>query len=94
MKHSFSLFRWPVVPAFFVGFVGLAFPGSSAAHFPQAPQGTQSPKKASLQERYQKYLSKDFIKKGHWVLDYDKARTRARREGKLIFVYFTRTYAP
>ncbi|HHI78980.1 MAG TPA: hypothetical protein ENK02_03280 [Planctomycetes bacterium] len=67
-----------------------------------APKGTPTPqaqKRAQKrggtpEERYQRYLQKDYIKKGGWVLDYDEARARARREGKLIFVYFSRSYAP
>ena len=29
-----------------------------------------------------------------WTSDYDKARATAKESGKLIFTYFTRSYAP
>ena len=32
-------------------------------------------------------------KKADWTHDYDQARERAQKEGKLIFAYFTRSYA-
>jgi hypothetical protein len=38
-------------------------------------------------------LAKDVFKKAAWVADYDKAREQAKRENKLIFAYFTRSYA-
>ncbi len=49
---------------------------------------------ATYRKRLQKTLAKDFIKKGGWILDFDEARARAKKEGKLIFAYFTRSYAP
>ena len=39
-------------------------------------------------------LAKEVFKKAPWLLDYDKARETAQIEGKLIFAYFTRSYAP
>ena len=47
-----------------------------------------------LKARYAKKVASPFIAKGKWILDYDEARERAKREGKLIFVYYTRSYAP
>ena len=45
---------------------------------------------ASLQEK----LSKDFVQNAAWVQDFDQAKAMAAKEGKLIFGYFTRSYAP
>jgi hypothetical protein len=39
-------------------------------------------------------LAKEVFKKAPWLQDYDKARETAKTEGKLIFAYFTRSYAP
>ena len=39
-------------------------------------------------------LAKTVFKKADWLFDYDKALERARDEGKLILVYFTRSYSP
>ena len=38
-------------------------------------------------------LAKEVFKKADWVMDYDKARAQAKSSGKLIFTYFTRSYA-
>jgi len=38
-------------------------------------------------------LAKPVFQKADWTFDYDAARERAREEGKLIFAYFTRSYA-
>lgn len=39
-------------------------------------------------------MAKEFVKNAAWETDYDKARERAATDGKLIFAYFTRSYAP
>ena len=39
-------------------------------------------------------LAKEVFAKAPWVKDYDKARETAKQEGKLIFAYFTRSFAP
>ncbi|MCA8941806.1 MAG: hypothetical protein KDB80_04535 [Planctomycetes bacterium] len=39
-------------------------------------------------------LAKAFLKNGDWITDYDAAKKRATESGKLIFGYFTRSYAP
>jgi hypothetical protein len=49
---------------------------------------------AELQARYEKKLQKEFISHGGWMTDYDEARERAQKEGKMIFAYFSRSYAP
>ena len=42
----------------------------------------------------EKKLQKEFVSYGGWITDYDKARELARKEGKMIFAYFSRSYAP
>ena len=49
---------------------------------------------AELQAKYDKKVAKEFVSYGHWMLDYDKAREKAKAEGKLIFTYFSRSYSP
>lgn len=34
-----------------------------------------------------------FLKKANWITDYDKAREEAKKGGKPIFAYFSRSYA-
>ena len=48
----------------------------------------------SLEEKYQAKLKEPFLAKAGWFTDYDKAREEAKKSKKLIFVYFTRSYAP
>ena len=56
---------------------------------------TQRPQKTPEQLRalYEKEIAEPFVAKGSWVVDYDEARARAKRENKLIFAYFSRSYA-
>ncbi len=49
---------------------------------------------AKLSANLKEKLAKAFIKKGSWELDYDRAKAKATGENKLLFVYFTRTFAP
>ncbi len=39
-------------------------------------------------------LAEDWVKKGNWVTDWDKAQADAKKSGELIFAYFTRSYSP
>ncbi len=41
----------------------------------------------------EKKLAKPVFKKASWIFDYDEARAEAKKQGKLIFTYFTRSYA-
>jgi hypothetical protein len=47
-----------------------------------------------LEDKRDEKLKKPFIEQGHWITDYDKAREEAKKTGKPILVYFTRSYAP
>ncbi len=38
-------------------------------------------------------LASPFLKKAPWVTDYTTARAASKASGKLIFAYFTRSYA-
>jgi hypothetical protein len=37
-------------------------------------------------------LQAEFLQKAAWVTDYDAAREEAKKTGKVIFAYFTRSY--
>lgn len=41
-----------------------------------------------------KKLAGEWLKKGGWYTDYDKARAKAAETNRLIFGYFTRSYSP
>jgi len=45
---------------------------------------------AKLKEK----LSKPFVTKAAWVLDYAEAKKQAKESGKSIFAYFSRSFAP
>lgn len=54
----------------------------------------QSPKsQQELAELREAKLAKPVFRLAPWVTDYDAARAAAAKEGKLIFAYFTRSYA-
>ena len=55
-----------------------------------APQGKSQEALIKLREEK---LAKEVFKKAPWMFDFDKARETAKNEGKLIFTYFTRSYA-
>ena len=40
-----------------------------------------------------KKLAKPVFQKANWILDYDEARAEAKKQGKFLFTYFSRSYA-
>lgn len=58
-----------------------------------APAAAQADQ-AKMQKNLESKMAKDFISNAGWITDYDEARKIAKEEGKLIFVYFTRSYSP
>ncbi|PIE24587.1 MAG: hypothetical protein CSA62_01800 [Planctomycetota bacterium] len=54
--------------------------------------------KAPTQEEYKAKLAsklqEPWLKKASWVLDFEAAKQLAQEKKKLIFAYFTRSYAP
>lgn len=48
----------------------------------------------SLEEKRDKKLASEFLKKAAWQTDYDKACEAAKTSGKPIFGYFSRSYSP
>ena len=47
----------------------------------------------SNEEKLEEKLKESWLVDGGWITDYDKAREEAKKSGKLIFAYFTRSYA-
>lgn len=72
--------------------LGLATSAAQTARGTTQEEGAE--RQAELQSELEKKLAKDFVGKGGWLLDYGKACTEAAEEKKLLFVYFTRTFAP
>lgn len=50
--------------------------------------------KTELELKLDKKLATPFTKKVAWFTDLAKAKQAAKRENKVIFIYFTRSYAP
>ena len=47
-----------------------------------------------FETKYKDKLKKDFVSKVEWVQSLEKAKESAAAQNKLIFGYFTRSYAP
>ena len=69
-----------------------AVPGQPAARLTPAPQGQEKSQEELVKMRDEK-LALPVFDKADWTFDYDKARERAKKEGKLIFTYFSRSYS-
>lgn len=48
----------------------------------------------ALQAKLDKKLAEEWVAKSGWITDYDKAREEAKKSGKPIFAYFSRSYSP
>jgi hypothetical protein len=59
-----------------------------------APARTQEPTQDEYKQKLEDKLKKPVFQKAHWIFDYDEARNEARKSGKTIFAYFSRSYAP
>lgn len=47
----------------------------------------------SMEAKRDAKMAEAWTKKANWIFDYDKAREEAKKSGKHIFAYFTRSYA-
>ena len=61
---------------------------------PAARRSIFQPAKSRMEKLRDKKLQSAFLAKADWHTDYDKARAIAKKEKKLIFTYFARSYAP
>jgi hypothetical protein len=52
------------------------------------------PSQDQLKKQRDEKLGEDWVKKFPWVTDYTKAKEEAKKSGKMIFAYFSRSYAP
>jgi hypothetical protein len=46
------------------------------------------------EDKFEKKKASPFVANGGWIVDFTEARKKAIKEGKPIFAYFTRSYAP
>ena len=60
-----------------------------------APQQRQEKTPEQLVEQRAEKLAKPVFHEADWIInDYDKAKAVAKKEGKWILTYFTRSYSP
>lgn len=64
-----------------------------AALFTGAALPAQQADQAELQRRRAEKVQKEVFGRAPWMFDFDAARAAAKESGKLIFAYFTRSYA-
>ncbi len=78
--------KWIALSVLLISSVGLS----------QVPVGARRapPSQESLIAKKKQKLAEAWLKNANWILDYDKAREIAKKEKKLIFTYFPRSYAP
>ena len=55
--------------------------------------GAQQPTQEQLKKQRDEKLALPVFKKAGWIFDYDQARAEAKKTGKPIFAYFSRSYA-
>lgn len=80
----------------FVLVLATAAPTIAAQEKPQPkpqPKGGASSADAELRKKYEEKLKEPFLTKAPWITDYDKALAASKQSGKLIFGFFTRSYA-
>lgn len=56
-------------------------------------QDRKPPDQEQLKQLRAEKLAKPVFQKAPWITDYDRAREQAKQDGKLLFAYFTRSYA-
>lgn len=60
---------------------------------PRAGNAAPAPTQEELIAKRDEKLKLPFLQKAPWLTDYDAARAAAKKTGKPIFVYFSRSYA-
>lgn len=65
--------------------MGVAAAAAAAQHAP--------PSQEQLKKQLEEKVGEAWVKDGGWITDYDQAREEAKKSGKLICAYFTRSYA-
>jgi len=58
-----------------------------------APAQTQEPTQQELVAKRDEKMGLEVFKQAPWTFDFDQARADAKQQGKLIFTYFSRSYA-
>ena len=67
---------------------------SAALMFGMAIPAAAQVSQEELVKRRDAKLAEPWLQKAKWTLDYDEALAESAKSGKLVFAYFTRSYAP
>jgi hypothetical protein len=59
-----------------------------------SPAGIAQRGTKELTQRLEHKLDQEWVSNAEWITDFGKAKAEAKRRGKQIFGYFTRSYAP
>jgi hypothetical protein len=59
-----------------------------------APVASAQDGDEALRDNYKEKLEKEFVSKIEWSMSFEQARASAKKQGKLVRGYFTRSYAP
>ena len=51
-------------------------------------------KQGELKKLYNEKINETWFTSGGWTADFAAAKARAKKEGKFLFAYFTRSYSP
>lgn len=54
----------------------------------------QQKSQEELKKLYEAKLEESWFKDGGWTVDFDAAKERSKKENKVVFAYFSRSYSP
>ena len=73
--------------------IGILALAGAARSQPGASRPAPRTHELALIKKRNEKLALPFLRQADWITDYDRARAEARRTGKPIFAYFSRSYA-
>ena len=62
--------------------------------FASATGAASNPSADELKDKFEEKLAQPFVKNGGWIADFEEAQEAAQAQDRVIFAYFTRSYAP
>jgi hypothetical protein len=54
----------------------------------------QVPDQDQMKAKYEAKIAEAWFTDGGWTVDFDAAKERAKKENKVVFAYFSRSYSP
>ena len=56
--------------------------------------GSAHGQQEKFKANYEKKVQEAWFVDGKWIEDFDAAKAKAKKENKVVFAYFTRSYSP